>query len=35
MQVLEFVFNFSFLCGVLVGVVLRPYIMKLVAKIKK
>ena len=34
-NVLDFVFNFHFLGGVLVGVVLRPYLMKLVAKLKK
>ena len=34
-NVLDFVFNFSFVGGVLVGVVLRPYLMKLVAKFKK
>ncbi len=35
MQVLEFVFSFNFLGGMLAGVVLRPYLMKLVAKFKK
>jgi len=35
MQVLEFVFSFNFLGGMLAGVVLRPYLMKLVAKLKK
>ena len=34
-NVLDFVFNFNFVGGVLVGVVLRPYIMILVAKLKK
>jgi len=34
-NVLDFVFNFHFVVGVLVGAVLRPYIMILVAKLKK
>ena len=34
-NVLDFVFNFHFLGGVIVGVVLRPYLMKLVAKFTK
>ena len=34
-NVLDFVFNFHFLGGFVVGLVLRPYVMKLVAKFKK
>ena len=34
-NVLDFVFNFHFLGGFVVGLVLRPYVMKVVAKLKK
>ena len=34
-SVLDFVFNFHFLGGLIIGIVLRPYVMKVVAKIKK
>jgi hypothetical protein len=34
-NVLDFVFNLSFFGGFVVGLVLRPYVMKVVAKFKK